>query len=320
MRYTNLCMALFLAVSWLGCNVNTIEETRFQMNTYVRIKIWGTSQENLNQALDAAFREVERVEALTSHFNEKSEVKVLNTQNRIVSSELSLVVCDGLEVSRLSGGAFDPTVYPLLELWGFYDTTGDQTVPASEEIDSVLEYVAWQKVRVKGDTVTTEGVKVDLSGIAKGYAVDKAVEVLQNMGIKKALIDAGGDIFCLGTRSPGWRIGIRHPRKQGLIGIVKIPRGAIATSGDYENFYIEDGIRYHHLIDPSTGEPARKAVSATVIAQTALQADAWATALFVMGKAGIDTLNTLAELEGLVILADGSMVMTDGFPRIRQNK
>jgi thiamine biosynthesis lipoprotein len=251
-----------------------------------------------------------------------------------------------LDVSDKSRGAFDPTVYPLLELWGFYDSTGSEHKPPPKEaIDSVLEFVDYTAIEINADTVDLDSQYaegslqvfrtfwVDLSGIAKGYAVDRAVHVLAEHGIEKGIVDAGGDIFCLGERRQGWfiktfaknktkwSIGIRHPRRDNpneIIGIIRVDQCAVATSGDYENFFDAEGVRYHHLMDPATGMPARGVISATVIAPTARQADAWATALFVMGKKGISLLDSLESLEGLIIMEDEAILTTKNFPELKE--
>ncbi|MEA3311752.1 MAG: FAD:protein FMN transferase [candidate division WOR-3 bacterium] len=299
------------------------EETKFALGTCVTIKAWGEPDSLLKGAVNAAFREIDRIDSLSSVFSTRSAVYQLNQQGKIVSAELAGLIGEALEVSAKSGGTFDPTVMPLIQIWGFYDSTGcERKVPSEKEIEEVLALVDYRMIGVSGDTIKLDLKRakgVDLSGIAKGYAVDRAVEVLRREGVKTGLVDAGGDIFCFGERKGGWRIGIRNPRSENpndLLGIATIDSGAVATSGDYENFFELDGVRYHHLIDPATGMPAREAISATVIAPTATQADAWATALFVMGENGIAVLDSLDDLEGMIVLEDGEVIKTRGFPAL----
>jgi len=293
------------------------------MGTYVRIKLWGEEDTLMRGALDAAFAEVDRIEALTSRFNAQSEVSALNRNHETVSGELAELVRRTLKVSRLSRGAFDLTVSALLDLWGFYDTTdAEPRLPSRDEIAEALACVDYRALEVSGDTVRFHPPKsadasLDVSGAAKGYAVDRAVETLRRKGVKTGLVDAGGDIACFGAKRGGFSIGIRHPRKQRLLGVIVVDSGAVATSGDYENFFEVEGVRYHHIMDPATGMPARGAVSATVIAPSALAADAWATALFVMGREGIAVLDSLEGLEALLVLEDGSIVKTSGFPELK---
>lgn len=305
----------------------TLELTRFPMATYVTIKVWGQS-DILHGAVDKAFTEIDRVDSLTSVFSTHSAVYELNNSGEITSDEIAGLLGKAHQVWEQSDGAFDPTVKPLIELWGFYDSLG-RDVPSREKLSDVLRFVGFNNLEISGDTVTLRDFPgsprenlvfscgVDLGGIAKGYAVDRAVEVLRKQEVYRGLVDAGGDIYCFGTKKGDWKIGIRDPRADNpgnLLGVINIDSGAVATSGDYENYFEVDGVRFHHLINPRTGYPARRAISATVLAPTVALADAWATALFILGEEGIDVLNTVDGLEGLIVLKDGSQLMTRGFP------
>lgn len=299
------------------------EETRFALGTYVTIKAWGEPDSLLKGAVNAAFREIDRIDSLSSIFSTRSAVYQLNQEGKIVSAELAGLIQKALEVSAKSEGAFDPTVMPLIQIWGFYDSTGhERKVPSEKGIEEVLKFVDYRMIEIEADTIRLDLKRakgVDLSGIAKGYAVDRAVGILREQGVEKGIVDAGGDIFCIGHKRNGWVIGIRNPRSDNpneTIGVISVDSGAIATSGDYENFFELDGVRYHHLIDPATGMPARGAISATIIAPTATQADAWATALFVMGEKGIAILDSLDDLEGMIVLKDGEVIKTSRFPTL----
>lgn len=303
----------------------TLNQGRLGLGTLVQIRLWGESDSLLEAAAADAFAEIERVEGLTSVFQPESGVWRLNNGGEVVSAELAGLIRKALEVSAKSAGAFDPTVFPLLELWGFYDSTGcERKVPSQGEIERVLNMVDYRMIELEADTIRLDlkrAKDVDLSGIAKGYAVDRAAGILREQGVEKGIVDAGGDILCFGHKSKGWSIGIRDPRSDNpndLRGIIKIDSGAVATSGDYENYFEADGIRYHHLLDPATGMPAREAISATVLAPTATQADAWATALFVLGEEGIALLEELEGLEGLIVLADETVLTTKGFPEVKK--
>lgn len=321
-----------MSVLLAGCTQTSLEETRFPMGTIVRIKVWGTSRDTLDSAILCAFDEIDRVDSLTSVFSESSAVHRLNKEGKLVSSELAGLLGTAGDVWARSRGAFDPTVMPLVELWGFYDTARSY-VPSQKEISEALRLVNYDLVGITGDTVFFKADSrsgtgsrfpsrgVDLGGIAKGYAVDRAVRILQEKGVHCGLVDAGGDIFCFGKKKKGWKIGIRNPRgmdPQDLLGIITLDSGAVATSGDYENYFESQGVRYHHLIDPKTGLPARGQVSATVTAPTAALADAWATALFVLGKDGIALLDSIEGIEGMLVLDDGSVITTKYFPKIKK--
>jgi thiamine biosynthesis lipoprotein len=161
------------------------------------------------------------------------------------------------------------------------------------------------------------GMVIDLGGIAKGYAIDRGIEVLRERGVTMALMNAGGDLRCLGTKADGtpWRIGVQNPReKTSIVGVIKVSDGAVATSGDYERYFLQDGVRYHHLLDPATGMPARACQSVTIVAQTAEMADVMATAVFVMGpERGLAFIRDHPDIEGMIIRADGEMLFSEGF-------
>ncbi len=289
------------------------------MDTYVTIKLWEINKLSESQCFNSAFAEIDSIEDLSSRFKPKSIVTELNRTGRCYSKELAYLISQLLKVSKLSSGAFDPTIAPLLKLWGFYDSTDTQRkLPDTSDLKKTMQLVDYRNITIRGDSIFTQSVELDLSGAAKGYAVDKAVKTLQNLGVTTGLIDAGGDIRCFGKKREGWTIGIKHPYQQDLLGIITIVEGAVATSGDYENFIEIDGVRYHHLINPATGYPARKAVSATVIAKNALEADAWATALFIMAADGINLLDSIDGLEGMLVLKDTTVLTTKGFPEIKK--
>ena len=217
-------------------------------------------------------------------------------------------------VSMQSGGAFDITVFPLIKLWGFYEDT--QHVPGEEELKRVLEQVDYHNLSVKNGTLYKQHapVMIDLGGIAKGYAVKEAVRVLKADGISSALIDAGGDIYALGMiNGKPWKVGIRNPRGEGVIGVLEISDLSVVTSGDYERFFEQDGVRYHHLLDPKTGYPARGLTSVTVVSADPALADAWSTALFVSGKEkGIELAERIPQIEALFVTSEGDILKTSG--------
>jgi thiamine biosynthesis lipoprotein len=253
---------------------------------------------------------MKKVEELMSDYREDSEVAQINKYagKRFVkvSDETLYVIKQALKVASQSEGAFDPTVRPLLEIWGFKEAKF--VPPRDEEIKKALEFVGWKKVEVKEESIKLryEGMRLDLGGIAKGYAVDKAVDVLRRYGIDNAIVEIGGDLYCLGKglNSKGWRIGIRHPRKKfGIIAKIYLSDDAVATSGSYENYIRWKGKLYPHIIDPREGIPVQNSLlSVTIIAPTCLEADAWATALFVMGwEKAKKVIEEKGELEGVLI-------------------
>ncbi|MEQ8507780.1 MAG: FAD:protein FMN transferase [Rhodospirillaceae bacterium] len=189
--------------------------------------------------------------------------------------------------ANLSAGAFDITVQPLVELWGFYRNTR-QILPPQEDVDTVLKRVSYKNVVLNKESKSVsleKGIAIDLGGIAKGFAIDDTVELLKSRGVTAALINLGGTVAVFGPAPSGdvWSVGIQHPRENRLIGRIRLTDGAVSTSGDYDRFFEVDGVRYNHLIDPRSGWPVPGLNAVTVVAPTATAADALSTAVFVLG-------------------------------------
>ncbi|MBN1273714.1 MAG: FAD:protein FMN transferase [Candidatus Aminicenantes bacterium] len=187
-----------------------------------------------------------------------------------------------LEVYRASDGCFDISVAPLSRLWGFRDHS--HKIPPPQKVQEALRHVGLDKAALKnGHLKLPEKMELDWGGIAKGYGIDLAVRALQDLGIEHGFLNAGGDLFCWGNNpeNQSWKIGIKHPRKGGIIGMVPLRNTAAATTGDYQRFFIQDGTRYHHVFDPKTGYPSRGWQSITVFGPETLICDALSTALFV---------------------------------------
>jgi thiamine biosynthesis lipoprotein len=233
-----------------------------------------------------------------------------------LSPSLAEVVLAALYWAEQSRGAFDPTVARLLDLWNF--PSGPHAPPDEASLVIARAATGWRKVSVdrKDLTVNLAGTSLDLGGIAKGYAVDRAAGALRAAGAENFVVNAGGDLCVAGTKNgKPWRIGIQDPRNPELLLKVVTPReGAFVTSGDYERFFLWEGERYHHILDPRTGRPARGCSSVTVWARYGIDADALATAAFVLGPAeGLALLERLEGVEGLIIDATGGERATSGF-------
>ncbi len=290
---------------------------RFLMGTIVSVTVLTPDAEVGRAAIDAAFDEIARIEAATTRHSCDSEISRLNARvdgftGVRVSREVAEVVARSLAVARTSSGAFDITVAPLVDLWTLNDE--DFTVPEESAINAVLPSVDWSAVQVDTATRTMAalpGTAIDLDGVAKGYAVDRAVAVLGGMGIETGVVDAGGDVGFLGTPPDAdvWRVGIKHPRQDGLLGVVLLGGGSVATSGDYQRFALVDGVRFHHILDPATGYPARGLMSVTVAAELAVDADALATAVFVLGpKEGLALIERTPGAEVVLVTGDGDSI------------
>ena len=285
--------------------------------------------------LEAVHSAVLEIDQLMSLYRPDSELTALNTQAGIGPIEVNEPMFQVLEASqhytRLSGGALDVTVQPLVELWGF-DQMERTSIPPPAEIQAVLRRIGADRLDLDAALQTATlaaGSRLDLGGIAKGYAIDRAVAALRTRGVPAALIDLGGNIGVLG-RPPGerpWAVGIQHPRGNDLIGLLQFRDGAIATSGDYDRYFEVQGQRFSHLLDPRTGWPAQGLYSVTVVAPNATAADALSTAAFVLGPdQGMALISGCEGVEGVLIQRLGEegegdrdatrlMVTTTGLPQ-----
>lgn len=297
----------FLLVDACSNRIHEVDQTEIGFGSYFRICGRGKKADEVRKTVRRAFAEMHRLDTLWSNFVEKSEVVRLNRARTIpVSAETRNLIEKAIALGAATGGAFDITVEPLVRLWGFYDHS--YRLPESPELKNLLRRVDYHQVAVRGDTVVLgDGVNLDLGGVAVGYAVDRIVEILLSGGLSEGLVDAGGDIRVFGDRV--WRIGIQHPRREGVIRVLKLKNRAVSTSGDYENFFEVGGRRYCHIIDPKTGYPVSHWVAVTVIAPSALEADAYATALFVLGDNGVELLQALPGVGALFFeVRDNSVV------------
>jgi thiamine biosynthesis lipoprotein len=295
---------------------------RHLMGTSVEILVWGTEREALSRAVERAYEEVERIETRLSVRNQGSDLSEINRSAGMkpvrVDEELCRLIRESIRYSALSGGAFDVTVQGLGDLWDF--SRADFHVPAPELVQSRLVRVDHRKIRLdeRESTVFLErkGMAISLAGIAKGYAADRAVGILRESGVGGGVVSAGGDLLAFGRREDGevWQVGVRNPRNPAR-NIAMLPASdlAVATSGDYERYRIVEGRRYHHILDPRTGYPVTGCMSATVVARSAMQADALATALFVLGpERGLELAERLPGVEAIVVDAHGDVTASSG--------
>lgn len=300
-----------------GDRVETVRRTRIIMGTLVEITAIGEDRARMDRAIGAAFGEMSRIEQLMSGHVEDSEVSRLAKVARSmdVSDETAVVIRAGLEIVEKSDGAFSLILGQLIDAW---DILADEPrIPTPDQVTTAMIGLTPEGLQLQGATVIKAhpALKVDLGGIAKGYAVDRAFDQLQQAGLSHFSVNAGGDLRIKGDRGGRpWRIGIQHPRQpETVLAILPAADEAVVTSGDYERYFERDGVRYHHLLDPRTGQPARAVQSITVSAPTTMLADGLATAAFVLGpKEGLALLEEWSEVEGLIIAADGSVHTTSG--------
>lgn len=288
------------------------------MDTVVTVTVYGPkAKENA----EAALSEFRRIDALLSAYRTGSEVSRVNdAAGRApvkVSRETLALVQLSLRYAALSHGKFEPTIGPLVRLWGI--GAGRTAPPSPAEIEAARRLVDYRRVVIDEARRTIylplAGMKLDLGGVAKGYAAQKAGELLRRRGVKSALIDAGGNIVALGARPDGrrWRVAIRHPRQSdAVVGVLQVADQAVVTSGDYERFFMYRGRRYHHLLDPATGYPADALQSATVIFPSSTVADLLSTSVFLLGP---EEGPALARREGagtVLVDSDGRVQVASG--------
>ncbi len=286
------------------------------MDTVMSLTAYG---DNADAALDEAVAEVNRLDRLFSTGKEDSEVAGLNASGRLVLSEdTAQLLGRAVELCKDTGGLFDPTVYPLVELWGF--PAKEYHVPTEAEIQDLLPLVNGSSVSLAGnEAAVAPGQAVDLGGIAKGYASAKVAEILAQHGVTSALIDLGHNVQAVGTRPDGtpWRVAIQDPAGEDgdWAAVVEVTDEAVVTSGGYERFFEENGERYIHIIDPRTGKPAQSdLLSVTVVSPDGTLADGLSTALFIMGSE--DAARWWAEhsqaFQMVLVKDDHTLVVTPG--------
>jgi thiamine biosynthesis lipoprotein len=292
------------------------------MGTSVEITVSQADSQRAEEAMASAFREVERIDLLMSHYRPESEVSKITRQagerETQVSPETLEVVERALYFSRLSGGAFDITIGPVFGLWNFREGK----IPEEKSLQENLKKVDYRKIKVDRAKslvyLESRGMELDLGAIAKGYSVDRASAVLRKEGVDNFLVKAGGDLAVSGAKENGvpWTIGIQHPRLPlELIAKLRPARAAVATSGDYKKFFFRGGERYHHILTPSTGLPARECQSVTIIAPSAMDADALATSVFVLGpKKGFALLEHFPDVQAIIVDRIGSVLLSPRWP------
>lgn len=291
------------------------------MGTVVEIRVYDDTAEQYEDTISAAFAEIAAIERLMSPHQPESDVSRLSVADIpvTVSNETLEVLQLAEKVSTASHGAFAATLGRLVNLWGFAE--GEAQLPALAAIEAALADVEPAALTFHGNKITkkTATLAIDLGGVAKGYAIDRAIAVLAASGIQHASVNAGGDMRLLGDRAGApWRIGIQHPRQAGaILASLKLADRAVVTSGDYERFFEQDGVRYHHILDSRTGYPARLCQAVTVVSEQAALADAVATAAFVLGpELGMAFLRETDGVDGLIVAADGSVAVTPGLQEL----
>lgn len=290
----------------------------FAMDTYMTLTAYG---EHAQEAVDKAAERVEALDALLSIGNENSEIYQLNQNGEAtLSEEGGYLVERALELYKKTEGAFDIAIYPVMQAWGF--PTQDYHVPDDDTLKEKLALADASKVNYDKDTrkifFDQDGMEIDLGGIAKGYTSSQIMQIYQDCGVTSGLVNLGGNVQALGCKTDGskWRVAIQSPDDtEEYLGILEIEDQAVITSGGYERYFEEDGVTYHHIIDPAIGYPADSGlISVTIVSDDGTLADGLSTSLFIMGeeKAAQFWRENSDEFEAIMETSDGELYVTEG--------
>jgi thiamine biosynthesis lipoprotein len=321
--------ALVLACLAASCSPETtgdahiVERSYVSMGSELRLSAWTSDDRRAVSAFDRVFHEFDRIERLLSVWREGSDAQRLNDAAGERAVAVAPETLDALlaarQVSDWTEGKFDVTFGALSDVWRF-DHDRDGVVPSSAQIAARLPLIDYTRLRLDTSAGTARlerrGMRVHLGGIGKGLAIDRAAAILRGSGVPDFLIQAGGDTYASGRRGDRpWRVGIRDPRgpEDRAFAALDLTDAALSISGDYERAFVRDGRRYHHIIDPDSGQPAAHARSAAVIAGRAILADALSTGIFIMGPAdGMALVERLPGVEAVVVTAGNDVLVSRG--------
>jgi thiamine biosynthesis lipoprotein len=318
--------AIFCLAAVAGCRRQLHQPTlvvaaRPSMGTELQLSAWTGDAAAARAAFDAVFAEFDRLEALMSVWRADSDVARLNAaagqQPVKVSQDVLAVLHDARQISEWTGGKFDVTFAALSDLWRF-DHDQDNRLPDMAEVRRRLPLIDYRRLEIDDVHETAflrrPGMRVNLGGIAKGYAIDKAVGILRGRGLRDFMIQSGGDLYVGGTKDGRpWRVGIQDPRGAAnrSFATVEVSDRTVSTSGDYERYFMHDGRRYHHIIDPASGEPARGCRSVTILSRSAVFADGLSTGVFLLGAdAGMALLKRIPDVDAVIVTAKNEVLTT----------
>ena len=307
-----LLAALLVVLLLSGCAGKEASVQCFAMDTVMQLTAYGSGAE---RALAVAQGELARLDAELSAQRTSSEIAKLNASGVCENAETLEVLARALEIARRTQGAYDPTVYPLMQLWGF--GTQQAHVPQQEQIQSALAFVGYEKLPdVSAPYSLPSGMAVDLGGIGKGFAAAKLRQSLLKDGVKSAVLSLGGNVTLLGSKPDGsaWTVGLQDPDTDGCFGYVTARDVSVVTSGGYQRYFEENGTRYWHILNAKTGWPAESGlVSATVVSRDDVLADGLSTALFVMGLEKAEAFwRESDDFEAVLLTDDGWIFVTQG--------
>ncbi|OQX83846.1 hypothetical protein B6D60_09970 [candidate division KSB1 bacterium 4484_87] len=321
-----LAASLLIVLVFAQCQksekLHPVSQTRILMDTIVQIVLYqsGKTDEQLQKIINQAFKRMEQIDSLTNNYSDSSQISFINKNaslhSVVVDSSLMSILRLGKKMSHTTNGDFDMTIGAIKDLWQFQSE--HPHVPDSNSIKYNLKFINYNLVELDDKEIKFKksGVNLDLGGIAKGYAIDEAIRIIKQAGVSDAMVNAGGDLraICSDLTRGKRNIWVQHPRMHGkFVGHFQLDEASVATSGDYERYFFQDSVRYHHILDPKTGYPARKCVSVTVVTKYAMEADALATAIFVMGpERGMVFVNNLPDVQALIIYQQNNKLKAVG--------
>jgi thiamine biosynthesis lipoprotein len=333
-RFATLCsravsLALLVLIAALPSLARAEWRSREEaiMGTRCYVELWSEDAAKGDQAIEAVMAELRRIDELMSHYKPQSQLSQINAragQEAVpVDPELFDLIKLSTHYSQITEGAFDITYASVGHLYDY----PNHVRPTEAQIKAALPGVNWRNLIFDPTHHSVRfgrpGMRIDLGGIGKGYAVDRGIAILQSRGIQHGLVTAGGDSRILGDRmGRPWLVGIRNPDDKSKV-ITRIPliNSAMSTSGDYERYFDEDGVRYHHIIDPQTGHSASKVRSATILAPTATQTDGMSKTAFVLGpEKALEIINRMPEYDAIFVTPDGRILYSNGLrpPKARE--
>jgi thiamine biosynthesis lipoprotein len=314
---------LVTASAACGGRVRVVERVGVAMGSELRLTAWAADEAAARSAFDAVFAEFERLEALMSTWRPGSDVLRINAAAGVqavpVAADVRDVLRQARQISEWTEGTFDVTFGALTDVWKF-DHDQDNTIPSPDAIRARLPLIDYRQIEIddRAGTVFLKrpGMKIHLGGIGKGYAVERALPILRGAGLRDFMIQAGGDLY-VGGRKDGhpWRLGINDPRgPQGhSFATIDLTDSTFSTSGDYARFFMKDGVRYHHILDPATGQPARLCRSVTIAAESPVLADALAKGVFILGpEKGMALVERIPKLEAVIVDAKNEVLVSSG--------
>jgi thiamine biosynthesis lipoprotein len=336
MRSAAAVGVLVLACAWLtSCSSKSvevpaksdarlIERAGLAMGSELKLTTWSVDEHQVQKLFDDVFARFDRLDSLMSVWRQGSDILRLNEaagEHPVpVAPEVLEALQIGQQVSEWTDGKFDVTFGALSDLWRFDDQDKDNRIPDPNEVRRRLPLINYRALILDPAAGTAflqhKGMRAHLGGIGKGYAVEQAVKIFRNAGLQDFMIQAGGDLYVGGTKAGRpWKLGINDPRGPGgsSFAMIELSNATFSTSGDYERFFMKDGIRYHHIIDPATGEPARLCRSVTLVSPSPVLADAVAKGVFILGpQKGMALIERLPDIEGVIVSAKNEVFVSRG--------